>query len=115
LSALKRYILFYKYRCSNIFQDFQEANHAVSFFIYAIIRRNNNIEDISFEKNVKTNEKLVVKKANHDAEWEKLLIARYPLEAAKNRIRANVKEITEWDRETLDRTISLDLSMPIVL
>jgi hypothetical protein len=105
LSALKRHILFYKLRkYSNIFQDFENADHPVSFFIRAIIRRNNNIEDISYEND---NEKLVIKKANHDENWEKLLISRYPRKAAKKWIDGNEKEITEWKRKKLNRKISL--------
>jgi hypothetical protein len=105
LSALKRHILFYKFgKYPNIFQDFKDAVHPVSFFIYAIIRRNNHIEDISSEND---NEKLVIKKANHDENWEKLLISRYPLKAAKKWIDANEKEIIEWDRKKLNRKINL--------
>jgi hypothetical protein len=107
LSALKRQILFLQIQKtlnSNIFQDFNEADYPISFFIYAIIRRNNNIEDISYEND---NEKLVIKKANHDDNWEKLLIGRYPLKTAKNWIEAKEQEIIEWDGEKLNRKINL--------
>jgi hypothetical protein len=51
----------------------------------------------------------VIKKANRGDVWEELMISRYPLNAAKSWIEANEKEITQWNGETLDRKISLDL------
>jgi hypothetical protein len=101
--------MFYFYilrKYPNIFQDFENADHPISFFIRAIIRRNNNIEDISYEND---NEKLVIKKANHGVgeQWEKLLISRYPRKAEKNWIEANEKEITEWGWGKLNRRIRL--------
>jgi hypothetical protein len=93
----------------NIFQDFQEATHPVSFFISAIIRRNN-IEDISID-NVKTNEKLVIETKGADADGfgQKftLMVGRYPVKATKNWIEANEKEIDEWDGEKLNRKMIL--------
>jgi hypothetical protein len=99
---------------SNIYQDFNEANHAISFFIHAIIFQNNNIEDNSFE-NVKTNEKLVIKIANHGDEERMLMIWRYPLKATKNWIEANEKEITEWDSQKLDRKIIMENDLRIAI
>jgi hypothetical protein len=98
-------------------QDFQQAkhaNHAVSFFINAIIRRDNNEEADSFD-NLQTNEKLVIKKANYDAhyrhdEWKTLLIGRYPLKAAKKWIEANDNELIQFDdnkEKKIDRKIML--------
>jgi hypothetical protein len=97
-------------KCSNISQDFNEAKHAkdaVSFFVYTIIWENN-VENISID-NVKTKEKLVIKtKAADDDRWKiMLMIARYPLNAAKSWIEANEKEIAEWDGRKLDRKISV--------
>jgi hypothetical protein len=105
-------------KCSNTFQDFQlakHADHAVSFFIYAIIRRDNNVEANSFD-NLQTNEKLVIKKANYDAhyrhdEWKTLLIARYPLKAAKQWIEANEQEIMQWD-DHMDKEIDRKIMLP---
>jgi hypothetical protein len=89
-------------------QDFKiaKADHAVRFFIYAHIYRDDNVEDISID-NVKTNEKLVIKKANRGDVWEELMISRYPLNAAKSWIEANEKEIAEWNGVELDRNIVL--------
>jgi predicted PolB exonuclease-like 3'-5' exonuclease len=95
--------------CSNIFQDFNEATHSISFFIY-VIRRNNDVEDISISlENDKTNEKLVIKTNVDDGEWKtwKLMIARYPRNAPKNWIEAKEKEIAEWNGGKLDRKISV--------
>jgi ABC-type proline/glycine betaine transport system substrate-binding protein len=36
-----------------------------------------------------------------------LMVGRYPLEAAKNWLEANEKEIDEWDGEKLDRKMIL--------
>jgi hypothetical protein len=93
-------------KCSNIFQDFQIANHPVSFFIHTSSYPDDIFEEISIE-NVKTNEKLVIKNGFVGVGGV-LLIWRYPLNAAKNWIEANQNEITaQWDRETLDRKITL--------
>jgi hypothetical protein len=43
----------------------------------------------------------------------KLLIARYPLNAANNWIEANEKEMTEWNRENLERKIVLNAGLTI--
>jgi hypothetical protein len=85
------------------------ATNPVSFFIYTYIDQNDNVEDISFE-NVKTNEKLVVKTGIYDNGWmlQKLLVSRYPLNAAKSWIEANEKEIYEWTRWELNRKIIID-------
>jgi hypothetical protein len=90
---------------SNIFQDFNEANHAVSFFIYSSIYRYNNL-DISID-NVKTNEKLVIKITNRGDVEGMLMIWRYPVKATKKWIEAYEKEIDEWDGEKLDRKMIL--------
>jgi hypothetical protein len=88
------------------------ANHAVSFFIYTTIYRNDNFGDISFE-DVKTNEKLVIKtKADKDTILQ-LMISRYPLNAAKSWIEANEKEIAEWYRKGFGRKITLQNGLTI--
>jgi hypothetical protein len=81
------------------------ANNPVSFFIYICIAENNQDIDISFE-NVKTNEKLVIK-TKSDGRWKKLMISRYPLNAAKSWIEDNEKEITHWSIEELYRKINI--------
>jgi hypothetical protein len=97
----------------NIFQDFNIATQAVSFFIDNMIFEDDKFEDISFD-NVKTNEKLVIKmKAGGYWKRMKLLIARYPLNAANNWIEANEKEMTEWNRENLERKIVLNAGLTI--
>jgi hypothetical protein len=83
------------------------ANNPVSFIIY--IRLNYFVfEDIS-KKNVKTNEKLVIKKIDDD----KMLISRYPLNAAKSWIEAYEREIIEWDYKKLNRIINIDGELTI--
>jgi hypothetical protein len=79
-----------------ITQDFEMANIPASYFIHVGIG-DNDVPDTSFE-NVKTQEKLVIKK-KRDYKW-KLLISRYPLEAAKSWIETDKKEITEWGTRT---------------
>jgi hypothetical protein len=86
------------------------ANHPASFFICTSTYPED-VEDISID-NDKTNEKLVIKIANHGNE-EKLLISRYPLKASKNWIEANENEITQWNGETLDRKITLQDGLTI--
>jgi hypothetical protein len=96
------------------FQDFEMANHAVSFFILTGSYPDDIFEDISID-NVKTNEKLVIKNIDDD-EWSstsKLLVSRYPLNAAKSWIEANEKEIAEWNGEELDRKIILQDGLTI--
>jgi ABC-type proline/glycine betaine transport system substrate-binding protein len=66
---------------------------------------NEDVENISFE-NVKTNEKLVLKKMDYGD--QNLLIARYPLNAAQSWIESNENEICEWDNAKLDRKICMD-------
>jgi hypothetical protein len=86
------------------------ANNPASFFIYFPILPNDAIEDIAFE-NMKTMEKLVLKKMDNGD--EKLLIARYPLNAAKSWIEANENEIYKLDNAKLERKICMnnDLAM----
>jgi hypothetical protein len=104
-------------KCSNNFQDFNEAKYAVSFFINASIPDDyGNVVDISFD-NINTNEKLVIKKVNTgDEELGMLLIWRYPLKAAKKWIDANEKEImADWNNEELNRKITLPVGLTIAI
>jgi hypothetical protein len=104
IERIKKVYLIIQYKLkkySNIFQDFEMANHAVSFIIHSRIDQNDNLKDISFD-NDKTNEKLVIKKAKFYDGWE-LWISRYPLNAAKSWIEANEKEISEWDWDYMEK------------
>jgi hypothetical protein len=85
----------------HIFQDFLEANHAVSFFIHLILPENFHPE--IFLENNKTNEKLVVK-AESDGS---LLISRHSSKVAKNKIEEEEKEISEWRNYNGSRRICL--------
>jgi hypothetical protein len=87
------------------------ANDPASFIIYTRLETDCVVEDISVE-NVKTNEKLVIKKNDDNTE---MLISRYPLNAAKSWIEANEKEIFEWNREKLDRKINMDDKLTITM
>jgi hypothetical protein len=94
----------------NIFQDFNEATYAVSFFIDVRVQDwdwdgdigDDDDGDNSFE-NIETKEKLVIKKVD----WQKFIIGRYPLEVANDLIEAHEKEIAEWNSEELGRKITL--------
>jgi hypothetical protein len=81
------------------------ANRSVSFFVRIRIQDNGNVQPdyIAFD-NAKTNENLVIK-TKMDGNWKKLLISRYPLNAAKNWIEANENEISEWHTSKLNRKI----------
>jgi hypothetical protein len=89
------------------------AKNPASFFIYTKIDQDANVEDISFE-NVKTNEKLVIRKMEEYRDWM-LLIARHPLNAAKSWIEENEEEISEWQNWKLKRIINLDNEMTIAI
>jgi hypothetical protein len=91
------------------------ANNPISFFIYTSIYWKYNAKDISID-NVKTNEKLVIKKMKEDGE-RKWLISRYPLNAAKKWIETNEKEIYEWkwNNGKLNRKINMDHELTIAM
>jgi hypothetical protein len=80
-----------------IFQDFVEANHAVSFFIRVNVPVNFQ-QQISLN-NDKTNEKLVVKAEVYEkgSDGNKLLISRHSSKAAKHKLEEDEKEVLEWE------------------
>jgi hypothetical protein len=86
------------------------ANDPASFIIYTKLENYCVVEEISL-KNVKTNEKLVIKKMDDD----KMLISRYPLNAVKSWIEAYEKEIIEWDGRKLNRQINMDGELTITI
>jgi hypothetical protein len=58
--------------------------------------------------NAETKEKLVIKSNKlNDRDWQ-MMISRYPSEAAKDRIEANVKEICDLDEREVDRKLILE-------
>jgi hypothetical protein len=93
-------------------KDFETANCSVSFFVRIRIQDNASEPDYISIDNVKTNEKLVIKKANDAAgdEWKICLISRHPLNAAKNWIEENKNEIFEWTNWKLNRRIFVNLN-----
>jgi hypothetical protein len=99
----------------NILQDFKRAYNPVCFFINTSIHWYETVENISID-NVKTNEKLVIKTKSVGS-WKKLMISRYPLNAAKSWVESYEKEITEWDTNHKDlcRKINMDRELTIAM
>jgi hypothetical protein len=95
----------------NIFQDFLEANNAVSFFIRLDVPKHFKPE-ISLENN-KTNERLVFKAVSEGKETviygeQRLLISRHSSKDAKHKIEEEEKEISEWNKYRGPRRIYLN-------
>jgi hypothetical protein len=75
-----------------IFQDFLEANHAISFFI-RLDMPYPRFSQRALSLNNDKNEKLVVKE---EVSKQCLLISRRSSKAAKRKIEEDDKEILEW-------------------
>jgi hypothetical protein len=88
------------------------ADNPISFFIYTSIIWKHNVQDISID-NVKTNEKLVIQMKSNPY-WKKLMIWRYPLNAAKWWIEANEKAINQC-RWKIDRKINIDYELTVAM
>jgi hypothetical protein len=80
--------------------------------------------DESSIENVESKEKLIIKKvtlsdklkralSQYQLKQKMALISRYPLNARKNWIAANEKEVLDWDFDEQNKKIQVDVNNPI--
>jgi hypothetical protein len=77
-----------------------------------------NIENVESKeklmiKNVTLSDKLKLTLPQYQLKQKMALISRYPLNARKNWIAANEKEMLDWDFDEQNRKIHVDVNNPI--